>query len=97
MGDKDKPLSQAQIAEALGIRPSTIKYYTQLALLPYEQKGAGGHRRYELEPVKERLALITKLKAKGLNMNGIIKQLAKDGKLYGDPDLYAINLTGKAK
>ena len=97
MGDKDKPLSQAQIAEALGIRPSTIKYYTQLALLPYEQNGAGGHRRYELEPVKERLELIQSLKAKGLNMNAIIKQLAKEGKLYGEPDLYAINLTGKAK
>lgn len=94
---KDKPLSQAQIAEALGIRPSTIKYYTQLALLPYEQNGAGGHRRYELEPVKERLELIQSLKAKGLNMNAIIKQLAKEGKLYGEPDLYAINLTGKAK
>ena len=97
MGDKDKPLSQAQIAEVLGIRPSTVKYYTQLALLPYEQNGAGGHRRYELEPVKERLELIQSLKAKGLNMNAIIKQLAKEGKLYGEPDLYAINLTGKAK
>ena len=62
---KVKPLSQAQIAEALGIRPSTIKYYTQLALLPYEQNGAGGHRRYELEPLKERLELIQSLKAKG--------------------------------
>lgn len=94
MSDK---LSQTQVADKLGVRPSTIKYYTQLALLPYEQNGAGGHRRYELEPVKERLGLINELKAKGLNMNAIIKQLAKEGKLYGEPDLYAINLTGKAK
>ena len=49
MSDK---LSQAQLAEKLGVRPSTIKYYTQLALLPYEQNGAGGHRRYELEDRK---------------------------------------------
>lgn len=94
MSDK---LSQTQLADKLGVRPSTVKYYTQLALLPYEQNGAGGHRRYELEPVKERLELIQSLKAKGLNMNAIIKQLAKEGKLYGEPDLYAINLTGKAK
>lgn len=94
MSDK---LSQTQLADKLGVRPSTIKYYTQLALLPYEQNGAGGHRRYELEPVKKRLELIQSLKAKGLNMNAIIKQLAKEGKLYGEPDLYAINLTGKAK
>ena len=97
MGDKDKPLSQAQIAEALGIRPSTIKYYTQLALLPYEQNGAGGHRRYDLQAVTERLELLHKLKAKGLNMNAIIKQFAKEGKLYGDPDLFAMNLNSKAK
>jgi DNA-binding transcriptional MerR regulator len=89
-------LSQTQVATELGVRPSTIKYYTQLALLPYEQNGVGGHRRYELEPVKERIALIHKLKAKGLNMNDIIRQLAKEGKLYGDPDLYALNLNQRA-
>lgn len=91
-----KRLSQSQIADKVGVRPSTIKYYTQLALLPYEQNGAGGHKRYDLVEVKERLALIQKLKAMGLNMNAIIKQLAKEGKLYGEPDLFAINLTSKA-
>jgi len=94
MNDK---LSQTQVADKVGVRPSTIKYYTQLALLPYEQNGAGGHRRYDLKAVKERLELINKLKAKGLNMNAIIKDFAKKGKLYGNPDLFAINLTGKAK
>jgi len=94
MNDK---LSQSQLADELGVRPSTVKYYTQLALLPHEQNGVGGHRRYELEAVKKRLELITNLKAEGLNMTAIIKKLAKEGKLYGEPDLYAINLTGKAK
>ena len=93
MSDK---LLQSELADKLGVRPSTIKYYTQLALLPYEQNGAGGHRRYELKPVKERIAVINKLKAKGLNMNGIIRQLAKEGKLYGEPELYALNLSTKA-
>jgi DNA-binding transcriptional MerR regulator len=94
MSDK---LSQSQIADKLGVRPSTIKYYTQLALLPYEQNGAGGHRRYDLKAVTERLELLHKLKAKGLTMNDIIKKLAKEGKLYGEPDLFAINLNSKAK
>jgi DNA-binding transcriptional MerR regulator len=96
MSDKSK-LSQSQVADKLGVRPSTIKYYTQLALLPYEQNGAGGHRRYDLEAVTERLELLHELKAKGLNMNSIIKQLAKEGKLYGDPEIYAINLNSRAK
>lgn len=90
-------LSQTQVADALGVRPSTIKYYTQLALLPYEQNGAGGHKRYDLTTVKERLELINKLKAKGLNMNSIIKHFANKGILHGTPDLYAINLTQGAK
>jgi DNA-binding transcriptional MerR regulator len=93
----DSKLSQTQVADKVGIRPSTIKYYTQLALLPYEQNGVGGHRRYDLQTVTERLALIHKLKAKGLTMNDIIKQLAKEGKLYGDPDLFALNLNSRAK
>ena len=93
----DSKLSQTQVADKVGVRPSTIKYYTQLALLPYEQNGAGGHRRYDLQAVTERLELLHKLKAKGLTMNDIIKKLAKEGKLYGDPDLFAINLNSKAK
>jgi DNA-binding transcriptional MerR regulator len=44
--------SQAQIADKLGVRPSTIKYYTQLALLPYDPKRRGGHRRYDAPAVK---------------------------------------------
>lgn len=91
-----KLLSQTEVADALGVRPSTIKYYTQLALLPYEQDGAGGHRRYELHEVKEAVDLINSLKADGLNMNGIIKEFAKNDLLYGEPDLYALNLTTKA-
>jgi len=92
----DAKLSQTELATELGLRPSTVKYYTQLALLPYEQAEAGLHRRYNLKAVTERLALINKLKDKGLNMNGIIRQLADEGKLYGEPDLYALNLNSKA-
>jgi DNA-binding transcriptional MerR regulator len=92
----DAKLSQTELATELGVRPSTVKYYTQLALLPCEQDGAGGHRRYDLKAVTERLALINKLKDQGLNMNGIIRQLAQEGKLYGEPELYALNLTSKA-
>lgn len=93
MSDK---LSQTEVATELGVRPSTIKYYTQLALLPYEQDGAGGHRRYDLKEVKEAIGRINDLKAEGLTMNDIIKKLAKEGKLHGEPDLYALNLTTKA-
>lgn len=35
MSDK---LSQSEVADKLGVRPSTIKYYTQLVLMPYGRK-----------------------------------------------------------
>jgi len=92
MTDTTKPLSQGQVADMLGIRPSTIKYYTQLALLPYTQNGAGGHKRYDAEATKERIELITKLKGDGLTMASIIKQFSKQGLLEGNPDIYALSL-----
>lgn len=90
-------LLQSELADELGIRPSTIKYYTQLALLPYQQEVAGGHRRYNLKEARERIELINELKGKGLNMNKIVEDLGKHKKLYGKPVLYALNLNNKAE
>lgn len=88
----DKPLSQSQVAKAIGIPASTVKYYTQLALLPYEQKGERGHKRYDAKAVAERIELINKLKAKGNTMAGIIKHFSDKGLLEGNPDIYALSL-----
>jgi DNA-binding transcriptional MerR regulator len=92
----DKPLSQAQVAELLGVPASTIKYYTQLALLPYTQKGERGHKRYDARAVQERIELIGKLKAKGLTMASIIKHFSDRGLLQGNPDIYALSLISGA-
>ena len=88
----DKPLSQGQVADLLGVRPSTIKYYTQLALLPYTQNGERGHKRYDARAVQERIELINDLKAKGKTMAGIIKHFSDKGLLEGNPDIYALSL-----
>lgn len=88
----DKPLSQAQVARELDVPASTIKYYTQLALLPYTQNGSRGHKRYDAQAVQERIELIGKLKAKGLTMAGIIKHFSDKGLLEGNPDIYALSL-----
>lgn len=92
----DKPLSQAQVADLLGVRPSTIKYYTQLALLPYKQPAERGHKRYNPEQVKERIELINKLKGDGLTMASIIKHFSDKGLLHGNPDIYALSLISGA-
>ena len=92
MSDKDKPLSQAQVALAIGVPASTIKYYTQLALLPYTQNGERGHKRYDAPAVQERIELITKLKGDGLTMASIIKHFRDNELLEGNPDIYALSL-----
>lgn len=88
----NKPLLQSDIADALGTRASTIKYYTQLGLLPYTSGGTRKSRYYTIEQVKPVLADIERLKAKGLKMADIVKTYAEQGKLAGDVDVTLLNL-----
>lgn len=88
----NKPLLQSDIADALGTRASTIKYYTQLGLLPYTSGGTRKSRYYTIEQVKPVLADIERLKAKGLKMADIVKRYAEQGKLAGDVDVTLLNL-----
>ena len=88
----NKPLLQSDIADALGTRASTIKYYTQLGLLPYTSGGTRKSRYYTIEQVKPVLADIERLKAKGLKMADIVKLYAEQGKLAGDVDVTLLNL-----
>lgn len=93
----EKPLLQADLADKVGVRVSTIKYYTQLGLLPYETKGAGYRRYYKPSEIKPILADIEKLKAKGYKMLDIVKLYASQGKLADDVDLTLLNLGKKQK
>ena len=52
----EKALLQGDLADKLKVRASTIKYYTQLGLLPYECKGANYRRYYKASEVKPILA-----------------------------------------
>lgn len=61
----EKALLQGDLADKLKVRASTIKYYTQLGLLPYETKGANYRRYYKASEVKPILADIDELKRKG--------------------------------
>ena len=90
--NNDKPLLQSDIADALGTRASTIKYYTQLGLLPYTSGGTRKSRYYTVEQVKPVLNDIEHLKAKGLKMADIVKLYAEQGKLAGDVDVTLLNL-----
>lgn len=90
--DINKPMLQSDIADALGTRASTIKYYTQLGLLPYTSGGQRKSRYYTIAEVKPVLADIEQLKAKGHKMADIVRLYAEQGKLANDTDITLLNL-----
>ena len=90
--DPNQPILQADLADALSIRQTTLKYYTQLGLLPYETKGKGKARYYKISECKPILADIKKLKTKGYKMVEIVAEYASQGKLAHGVDLTLLNL-----
>lgn len=90
--DIDKPLLQSDIADAVGTRASTIKYYTQLGLLPYTSGGERKSRYYTVRAVRPVLDDIESLKASGHKMADIVRLYAEQGKLASDTDITLLNL-----
>ena len=91
--DTSKPVHQGELADLLKVRPSTVKYYTNLGLLPYEVLGKGKNRLYDVEACKTAFKDINRLKKKGYKMTDIVKLYAQEGKLAGGVDLQLLNLT----
>lgn len=93
MTEEKRTLKQCELADALKVRASTIKYYTQLGLLPFTVKGNGRNRLYDAEICKEVFFDINRLKKKGYKMTDIVKLYAEQGKLADNVDLTLLNLT----
>jgi DNA-binding transcriptional MerR regulator len=72
----DRRLSKQQLAKALGVRSSTIKFYSEAGLLPFHQAGEGLARRYDRDQAAARLQEIGDLKSLGLNVEQIRSRLA---------------------
>ena len=68
-----KLLNQSELAELVGVRYSTIKYYSEIGLLPFEQTGSKLRRCYEPKEALKRFKEIKKLKDKRLTIEEIIK------------------------
>ena len=65
---------QSELAELNGVRPSTVKYYSELGLLPYQQHGQGLSKFYNRIEARKRLQKILELKKKGKTLNEIISK-----------------------
>lgn len=89
----DELLIVGDLAERLGVRYSTIKYYSQLGLIPFTTPEGKKYKYYKIDEVKPRLADIERLKNKGYKVADIVKLYANEGKLASNVDITLLNLT----
>lgn len=67
-------IRQSELAELNGVRPSTVKYYSELGLIPYRQEAEGLSKHYHREEASKRLQEILKLKERGMSINEIVSK-----------------------
>ncbi|MBI3305698.1 MerR family transcriptional regulator [Candidatus Nomurabacteria bacterium] len=70
-------LKMSELAELNGVRYSTIKFYAELGLLPFEQKGKRLAKYYPAKEASQRLKEILKLRDKRQSIPDIINGLIK--------------------
>lgn len=68
-------LRMSGLSDASGLRYSTIKYYSEVGLIPYSQKGKGLRRGFDKKKALKRIKEIEKLKKKGYSVEQISKKL----------------------
>ena len=68
-------LSIGELAKISGVRQSTLKYYTEIGILPFTQEGERLLRKYKKDEVLNRLEEIKKLKEKRLTIKEIVASL----------------------
>jgi len=77
--DKDI-LTIGELAEVSGTRLTTLKYYTELGILPFNQAEKRLTRKYKEKETLERLKEIKKLKEKRLTIKEIVDLFNKSTK-----------------
>jgi len=65
-------LKLSELAELNGVRYSTVKYYSELGILPYEQQGKRLAKYYPTKEASQRLKEILKMRDKGDTIPEII-------------------------
>jgi len=68
-------LKMSELAELCGVRYSTIKFYAELGLLPFEQQGKRLAKYYPAKEASQRLKEILRLKEKGKSIGEIISHI----------------------
>jgi DNA-binding transcriptional MerR regulator len=78
--DKNNVLTIGELAEVSGTRLTTLKYYTELGILPFNQDGERLTRKYKKDEALKRLEEIKELKEKRLTIKEIIEHFNNSNK-----------------
>jgi len=70
-------LKISELAELCGVRYSTVKFYAELGLLPYEQQGKRLAKYYPTKEASQKLKEILKLRDKGQSIPEVITHFIK--------------------
>jgi len=76
-GENSNILTIGELAEVSGIRLTTLKYYTEIGILPFSQDGIRLTRKYKEKGALKRLEEIKKLKEKRLTIKEIVEHFNK--------------------
>jgi DNA-binding transcriptional MerR regulator len=71
--EKNNILTIGELAEVSGVRLTTLKYYTELGILPFNQAEKRLTRKYKEEEALERLEKIKEMKEKRLTIKEIVE------------------------
>ena len=78
--ENNEVLTIGELAEVSGTRLTTLKYYTELGILPFNQAEKRLTRKYKKEEALERLEKIKELKEKRLTIKEIFEHFNKSTK-----------------
>ena len=78
--EKNNVLTIGDLAEISGTRLTTLKYYTELGILPFNQAEKRLTRKYKEKEALERLEKIKKMKEKRLTIKEIVEYFNKSTK-----------------
>ena len=78
--EKNNILTIGELAEVSGVRLTTLKYYTELGILPFKQAEKRLTRKYKEEEALERLEKIKGLKEKRLTIKEMVDHFNKSTK-----------------
>lgn len=73
----DNLLTTIKLSEVSGMRRSTIKYYSEIGILPFQQEDRRLIKRFNKKEAIKRLKKIQGLKRRGLTIEEIIKIFKK--------------------